>query len=1050
MLFHTGAWGEQEEPMQIRLTVLVPRGDDAPRPCDLLVTAPAGTVLASVAGGLTSAALAAAADPAGAEAGEAVPALFAGSERLDPQRQLVGEPPLVDGAVLSLHAPFAPPALDAYGAARARLHVESGPDAGGIHLLHGGRVRLGRSAEADVVLDDPDVSRLHCAVTVLDGGEVTVTDLGSTNGTSVDGRDVDDRPTLLGPDASLYLGESALRLVTSARPAAPPELVTTPDGEGRLRLGGGTDGPGLPNGTGLAGPWAAAAPAEGSAAGSVTAEGLVPGQPAPPTGEPTRITQVPHAPTVHGTGSSAADAPAGLSGPAGPGETPRRRNRGIGAWARLLGAGGTDGQDAPGGSGEAHRPVPAGQAAPDDGRWPDPATVLLTALGPGHRLWERDADHPDALAVRIGTTHHTARRGDPLIVDLTSAGGLGVAGPRPRLASLARSVLAQLATLHAPDVLEMVLIAADPAREAAERVREWAWLGWLPHLRPRRGQDCRLLTAFDHSQATARAAELTGRLGHVPEGDGMPARTAAPVTVLVVDGDPGTPALRDAVIRLATEGPAAGVHVVCLAETPAASPASPLEATIAAAHAASPAFRPCRTLALLSGAVATAVRVVRRGVRGSTVATIDGVSGPWADRWARALAPLREAAAPERPDGQGGGLGLVRAVPVTLPTTCRLLDELGLARATPAAVLARWPEAPAPAPAPAPEGVGAKPAGPPRATLVFGAGRRGSVVADLVAAGHGLVTGPAGSGKTELLHALAASLAAGERPERLQLTLVEGMPAGRGEGLRACADLPHVTGRLTADDPVRMREYAQGLVAELKRRATLVGPGGFEAGEITEPADAAAAAGVPAQRGHAGDDAGPAPVRLSALPRLVVLVDDFDALVDPPLGSPGRPAAGSVVRALEAVARDGAALGVHLLATAARPDRAAHTETVGGAGVRAELTGRDGRAEVPGRGVVRFADGTASEVQAGRVRGRIPRTATVRPTVVPLDWARSGDPPTRRPVRELGNGPTDLALLASAMDRAARTGSASSGRGERATAARHPDRPAGRPRVGGR
>ncbi|MYR13881.1 hypothetical protein GTY62_25360, partial [Streptomyces sp. SID724] len=59
-------------------------------------------------------------------------------------------------------------------------------------------------------------------------------------------------------------------------------------------------------------------------------------------------------------------------------------------------------------------------------------------------------------------------------------------------------------------------------------------------------------------------------------------------------------------------------------------------------------------------------------------------------------------------------------------------------------------------------------------------------------------------------------------------------------------------------------------------------------------------------------DPGPSP-----LPRLVVLADDFDALVAPSLGSPGRPAAGSVVRALEAVARDGGRLGVHLVATSA-------------------------------------------------------------------------------------------------------------------------------------
>jgi S-DNA-T family DNA segregation ATPase FtsK/SpoIIIE len=39
--------------------------------------------------------------------------------------------------------------------------------------------------------------------------------------------------------------------------------------------------------------------------------------------------------------------------------------------------------------------------------------------------------------------------------------------------------------------------------------------------------------------------------------------------------------------------------------------------------------------------------------------------------------------------------------------------------------------------------------------------------------------------------------------------------------------------------------------------------------------------------------------------------------------------------------------------------------------------------------------------------------------VTPLDWATLGEPPASRTVRELGNGPTDLALLASALQRAA-------------------------------
>ncbi|MFD8221827.1 cell division protein FtsK, partial [Streptomyces sp. NPDC059697] len=75
----------------------------------------------------------------------------------------------------------------------------------------------------------------------------------------------------------------------------------------------------------------------------------------------------------------------------------------------------------------------------------------------------------------------------------------------------------------------------------------------------------------------------------------------------------------------------------------------------------------------------------------------------------------------------------------------------------------------------------------------------------------------------------------------------------------------------------------------------------------------------------------------------------------------------------------------------------------------------------PGRGRLSTPDGRLTPFQAGRVTGRIPRTATLRPTVVPLEWHRMGDPPARRPVRELGNGPTDLALLASALERAARS-----------------------------
>jgi DNA segregation ATPase FtsK/SpoIIIE-like protein len=257
-----------------------------------------------------------------------------------------------------------------------------------------------------------------------------------------------------------------------------------------------------------------------------------------------------------------------------------------------------------------------------------------------------------------------------------------------------------------------------------------------------------------------------------------------------------------------------------------------------------------------------------------------------------------------------------------------------------------------------------------------------------------------------------------------------------------------------------MREFAQALTAELKRREELLEGTTFDAwharhrpdGQAPAPRSGGArtaAEGRPPSAGGAPEDpvpaadagcgAGRGAVRVEQrarppLPRLVVVVDDFDALTAPALGSPGRPSAGSVVRAVEAVARAGARLGVHLVVSTGRPERTAGTETDASSRLRIALRTEDPDAaallvhvedpaglteEIPGRGYLRRPDGAVTLFQAARVSGRIPRTATLRPTVVPLEWERMGDPPTRRPVRELGNGPTDLALLASALQRAA-------------------------------
>ncbi|MFJ2579810.1 FtsK/SpoIIIE domain-containing protein [Kitasatospora aureofaciens] len=929
--------------MQIRLTVLRPRsgptaaGTAIPY-VDVLVTAPVGTALGALAG-----ALAGAVGVRGPRAATHVH-LYAGAHRVD-EHTLLGHPPLLDGAVLSLNEPD-PTADDPDDIpAAAELRVVGGPDAGGVHRLHGREIRIGRSGEADVPLDDPDVSRLHLSLHLAEDGRVTVRDLGSTNGTTLDGRLVPPGPpeeaVPLDPGTLLRIGESTLQLA-APEPAAEPARAALPDGHGFLQL---------------------AAPG--------------PVRPAPPVVEP----------------------------PAAP-EPAAGRSRGL-LSLRLGRTAEPPGQES---AERHHTAVRIRQAAAQRERWPDLATLLLNALGPGPRLWERGPGHPDALTLRLGTADRPGGPGTtpgtmlpavPVTLDLQTAGSLGLSGPRERLDALTRAVVAQLAALHPPSGLSLVVIDADPARSIQDRADTWAWALWLPHLRPADGQDCRLLLGLDDDQATARLTELTARLSG-PIGLG-----GHPATVVVVDGRPATEAARQALDLLLRQGPAVGIFPLCLAEQPELLP------------------RGVGATALITGEVGTQLSLDRPVARGRETLheiSLDAVSDAWAERLARVLAPLREAA----PAARG-----------PLPDALRLLDLLQLDTVTPAKLSARW-DAHA-------GGIGA-------ATALLGTTRDELCTLDLAdpelalpspdpGGPHLLIGGARGSGKTELLRTLVASLAVSERPERLAVTIIEGRATE--DGLDGCTELPHVTGRVNAaTEPRAALLAAEALEDELALRERLFDGLDFASWHAARILDAdRPAVPVPATVGaasaatpkviHPRSAEGPRPASpTSSVPaRLIVVVDDYDALLSP-ISPAGRPLA----RALAAVARRGGPLGVHLAVTTGRPEESAGTEVDEAALLRIALRTEDpadsdllihlGDAaalpeETPGRGYLRLPDGGVSAFQAARISGRIPRTATLRPTVVAIDPLQLGAPPARRPVRELGNGPTDLALLASALQRAA-------------------------------
>ena len=73
--------------------------------------------------------------------------------------------------------------------------VASGPMAGTSFTIPTGRSVIGRGADVDIAVDDTAVSRRHAAVTRA-GDVVTLEDLGSSNGTTVNGGRIHGRVTL--------------------------------------------------------------------------------------------------------------------------------------------------------------------------------------------------------------------------------------------------------------------------------------------------------------------------------------------------------------------------------------------------------------------------------------------------------------------------------------------------------------------------------------------------------------------------------------------------------------------------------------------------------------------------------------------------------------------------------------------------------------------------------------------------------------------------------------------------------------------------------------
>ena len=89
------------------------------------------------------------------------------------------------------------------------LVAQSGPDSGKVFQLRQGANIVGRDTDADVQLSDQQVSRRHAVVTVTDE-RVAVSDMGSSFGTTINGRNLEETKLNLGDH--VFVGQSELVL----------------------------------------------------------------------------------------------------------------------------------------------------------------------------------------------------------------------------------------------------------------------------------------------------------------------------------------------------------------------------------------------------------------------------------------------------------------------------------------------------------------------------------------------------------------------------------------------------------------------------------------------------------------------------------------------------------------------------------------------------------------------------------------------------------------------------------------------------------------------
>jgi S-DNA-T family DNA segregation ATPase FtsK/SpoIIIE len=498
---------------------------------------------------------------------------------------------------------------------------------------------------------------------------------------------------------------------------------------------------------------------------------------------------------------------------------------------------------------------------------PDPRDAVERSVTHDRRLWERAPEDADFLQLRLGigdvaacyqlqtpaSTQITVEP-DPLTTRMEALarefrtvsdcaitlpfaglGAVGFAGERDAVQESLRALLIQLAVNHAPSEVKLVVIAPETEADA------WLWTRWLPHTwSDDRG---RRYVAAD----AASAARLLEELGETLSGRAAPgnASAAAPgPTYVVLFADPGLPrqaAAAPLLRQLLTNGHRIGAVSLFTGDRIEAMP------------------KGCQAVVDLTGAGGR-IRVVGPP-RLDLAFQPDRLDLALAERCARALAPLRL-------QGIGGA--------ATIPRYVTLLDMLGVHAVEELPLLANWERSKPDQTLAAPIGIG--PGGAP-IELDFHERGHGP---------HGLEAGMTGSGKSELLQTLIASLAVFYHPREVAFVLID----YKGGGMAgAFQELPHHLGTITnLGGNLTIRALA-ALRAELQRRQRLFAEAGVNRLDRYLQLQRAGKVSVP-------------------LPHLIIIADEFAEL---------RQNQPEFMAELISAVRIGRSLGIHLLLATQKP-----------------------------------------------------------------------------------------------------------------------------------